>query len=109
MDHHLCDCTPRLKRRLCYCGELPILKTSWTEINLGRRFWRRRLYGKVGSCDFFDWADPAPHERYKSVINGLLRKKNEVDKEKVRMGRNARIYKIALWMIVLFIVLRSML
>ncbi|KAL2465122.1 GRF-type domain-containing protein [Abeliophyllum distichum] len=107
MDHHFDDCTPVMKRRICYCGELPILKTSWTEINPGRRFWGCRFYGKVGCCDFFEWADPAPHERYKSVINGLLRKRNEVDKEKVNIGKTARFYKIALWLLVLFVVLRS--
>ncbi|KAL2550805.1 uncharacterized protein Fot_12335 [Forsythia ovata] len=101
-----CNCTPILKRKLCYCGEVPILKTSWTEMNPGRRFWGCRFYGKVGACDFFEWGDPAPHARYKSVMNGLLRKKSEAEEEIVKMGRTMRNWKIALWVVLMFIFVR---
>ncbi|KAL2559873.1 GRF-type domain-containing protein [Forsythia ovata] len=79
-------CSHMVKQRICHCGHAPVMKTSWTEGNPGRRFWGCRFYGKSQACNFFDWADPPPHDRYKCIINGLLRKKNEAEKEKEKIG-----------------------
>ncbi|KAL2559507.1 uncharacterized protein Fot_04246 [Forsythia ovata] len=67
---------------ICYCGQLTILKTSWTEANPGRRFRGCKFYGRPDACDFFSWLDPPAHLRYKSVINGLLRNKSVANKKK---------------------------
>ncbi|KAL2554889.1 uncharacterized protein Fot_08508 [Forsythia ovata] len=96
----------KLNRKLCYCGHIPVMKTSWTESNPGRRFWGCRFYGKDDACDFFDWADPTVHDRYKLVINGLLRKKNEGEKEKEKLSKTMRMYRLFFSLVVLYFVVR---
>ncbi|CAI9780740.1 unnamed protein product [Fraxinus pennsylvanica] len=60
-------------RRYCYCGQLVRVRTSWTENNPERRFLGCRSYCTRYACNFFDWVDQAPNDRYKVVINGLIR------------------------------------
>ncbi|KAL2461254.1 GRF-type domain-containing protein [Abeliophyllum distichum] len=95
-------CSQMVKQRICHCGHVPVMKTSWTEGNPGRRFWGCRFYGKAQACNYFDWADPAPHDRYKCVINGLLRKKNEAHKEKEKMSKTISIYHVVFSLLVLY-------
>ncbi|RYR08603.1 hypothetical protein Ahy_B05g076360 [Arachis hypogaea] len=48
------------KELLCGHGERPILRTSSTKENSGRRFWGCVYYEVYDGCDFFRWADPEP-------------------------------------------------
>ncbi|CAN1802370.1 hypothetical protein LINPERHAP1_LOCUS23347 [Linum perenne] len=68
---------------LCRCNELSVLRTSWTEDNPGRRFFTcsRRYEVSKAKCDFFMWADDSIEGRAKEVINGLLRKLNQYERQ----------------------------
>ncbi|XP_057445006.1 uncharacterized protein LOC130737270 [Lotus japonicus] len=57
----------------CDCGVLSPLRTSWTEENLGRRFYGCGQYqGRVRRCGFFKWHDPPVNTRKNLMISGLL-------------------------------------
>ncbi|KAL2522825.1 uncharacterized protein Fot_26748 [Forsythia ovata] len=99
-------CSHILRQTVCYCGLVPVMKTSWTEANPGRRFWGCRMYGKAQACKFFDWVDPAPEDRYKSIINGLLRKKNQAEKEKEKMFKTISCYHIIFSLLILYFAIR---
>ncbi|QHO37085.1 uncharacterized protein DS421_4g108530 [Arachis hypogaea] len=47
-----------VKEMVCGHGERPILRTSMTKDNPGRRFWGCVYYEVQDGCDFFRWADP---------------------------------------------------
>lgn len=47
--------------------------------------------------NFFIWIDTELSDRYKAVINGLIRSKNKVEKEHRRICRRMRLYKIEFW------------
>ncbi|RYR25633.1 hypothetical protein Ahy_B02g059485 [Arachis hypogaea] len=47
-----------VKEMVCGHGERPILQTSTTKDNPGRRFWGCVYYEVQDGCDFFRWADP---------------------------------------------------
>ncbi|KAK4427600.1 hypothetical protein Salat_1528900 [Sesamum alatum] len=76
----------------CYCGRRIVLRTSWTEVNPGRRFHSCREY-KRGGCNFFDWEDPPMCRRAQAIIPGLLRKKNDMEAEIFRLRR----FQKSLW------------
>lgn len=85
----------------CNCGKVPILRTSWTNQNPGRRFFAcpeqvgifhfgfwfwcfvlKLIYTDTlqgSSCRFFCWYDPVMCDRAKDVIPGLLRAKNSLE------------------------------
>ncbi|RYR04873.1 hypothetical protein Ahy_B06g084674 [Arachis hypogaea] len=46
------------KEMVCGHGERPILCTSTTKDNPGRRFWGCVYYEVQDACDYFRWADP---------------------------------------------------
>ncbi|CAA0822291.1 DNA topoisomerase 3-alpha [Striga hermonthica] len=58
----------------CYCGQLSVIRTSWTSENPGRRF----SSCKRGGCTFFSWVDGPMCNRSKQLIPGLLWKSNEL-------------------------------
>ncbi|CAL8100542.1 unnamed protein product [Prunus armeniaca] len=67
----------------CHCGKLARMQTSWTSSNPGRRFLvcpKSKGRGEKG-CRFFQWFDAEMCERSKSLIPGLLRKIDRVEKE----------------------------
>ncbi|CAN1182824.1 hypothetical protein LINPERHAP2_LOCUS36185, partial [Linum perenne] len=39
----------------CGCGQMAVIRTSWTESNPGRRVFGCGRYGRVGACIFFWW------------------------------------------------------
>ncbi|RYQ97537.1 hypothetical protein Ahy_B08g093607 [Arachis hypogaea] len=43
---------------LCSHGERPVLRTSGTKENYGRRFWGFVYYVVHEGCNFFRWAEP---------------------------------------------------
>ena len=65
----------------CYCGIPSQLQISWTEPNPGRRFYGCTRYKSENDCNFFHWYDPPTPERFRRVINGLLRKSNSQREE----------------------------
>ncbi|RYQ98797.1 hypothetical protein Ahy_B07g086602 [Arachis hypogaea] len=48
----------RGRRRTRFCGERPVLRTSSTAENPGRRFWGCVNYQIGEECDYFAWAEP---------------------------------------------------
>ncbi|QHO54239.1 GRF zinc finger protein [Arachis hypogaea] len=48
----------RRRRTTCYCGERPVLATSSTAENSGRRFWGCVNFGVGEECGYFVWAEP---------------------------------------------------
>ncbi|KAL0398913.1 UNVERIFIED_CONTAM: hypothetical protein Sradi_2234600 [Sesamum radiatum] len=78
----------------CYCGRRAVIRTSWTDMNLGRRFSSCRDYNR-GGCRFFSWEDPPMCRRAQAVIPGLLRKKNEMELEILKLKtHNKRLLKL---------------
>ncbi|XP_050215378.1 uncharacterized protein LOC126666603 [Mercurialis annua] len=81
----------------CRCGDLSILRTSWTEANPGRRFFGCNRYENGGRCDFFQWFDPPMP--YKIV--GLLHKDDTCCEHKSKEEKTKKLS----WMQMLFVLL----
>ncbi|PHU22437.1 hypothetical protein BC332_07544 [Capsicum chinense] len=56
------------------------LKTSWSDNNLGRRFWSCPYYGS-NKCNFFLWRDGVVDERSKFIIPKLVKKVKDMNKK----------------------------
>ncbi|KAK8588904.1 hypothetical protein V6N13_087797 [Hibiscus sabdariffa] len=71
----------------CNCGQDADLKTSWSNVNPGRRFFDCSKYGVGRNCNFFMWCDPEIGNRERIVLVGLLKKirKMEDGRKKERM------------------------
>nr|POE50524.1 hypothetical protein CFP56_27985 [Quercus suber] len=56
--------------RMCYCPspQKPVLVVSWTDNNLGRRFYGCSNYWIGKKCKFFQWVDDEICERGKVLI-----------------------------------------
>ncbi|WOH12726.1 hypothetical protein DCAR_0832234 [Daucus carota subsp. sativus] len=80
---------------LCSCGLSPVLRTSWTDANPGRRFWGC-------SCNFHLWHDPAVGDRAKNIIPGLLRKIQRLEEE---MKRNRKKEKMLVFCLITTVVI----
>ncbi|KAL1810384.1 hypothetical protein ACET3Z_027374 [Daucus carota] len=59
----------------CLCGKMAVEATAWTSNNAGRRF--RTCADR--RCRFFAWIDPPMCERAKIVIQGLIRRINNLE------------------------------
>lgn len=58
------------------------MKTSWTEVNPGKRF---LTCSKNGSnCGYFRWFDPPMCVRSKDIIPGLLRRLSKAERKNWR-------------------------
>ncbi|KAL0446231.1 UNVERIFIED_CONTAM: hypothetical protein Slati_1751000 [Sesamum latifolium] len=69
----------------CYCGRRAVIRTSWTDMNPGRRFSSCRDYNE----------DPPICRRAQAVIPGLLRKKNDMELEILKLkSHNKRLFKL---------------
>ena len=62
---------------VCFCGKLALVKTSWTPLNPGRRFYACPTKDSV--CGFIGWVDPPMCARSKTIIPGLLRNINTLE------------------------------
>ncbi|KAG4179206.1 hypothetical protein ERO13_A10G091750v2 [Gossypium hirsutum] len=84
-----------------YCGFPTVLKTSWSNENLDRRFFWCPNYGieRRHCCHFFYWFDPLMAPCANVVLGGLLSKVRNLEREK----RKERIIWIVV--IVVFLVL----
>ncbi|KAH7866229.1 hypothetical protein Vadar_017434 [Vaccinium darrowii] len=58
-------------------GNRRVLQTSWTNVNPGRRF----VDCPNDSCKDFEWFDPPMCPRSVQIIPGLLRVRNNMEKE----------------------------
>ncbi|KAB1219905.1 hypothetical protein CJ030_MR3G009547 [Morella rubra] len=69
--------------KVCICGLKAVLWTSWTDLNLGRRFYSCALYGRKGQrqCGFFEWVDVETCSRGREILLGLLKKQRTTEKE----------------------------
>lgn len=85
-------------QRHCYCGSVASIRTSWSEVNPGRRFVHcpnKSIDGRHG-CNYFDWVDgPVNRNANNSVRNCIVSNQphlSEMDSE-VRNHRlvNARL------------------
>nr|KAJ0218705.1 hypothetical protein LSAT_V11C300109430 [Lactuca sativa] len=67
------------KMVLCFCGNVAVVRTSWTSRNPGRRFY---ACPKMGSrCGFLGWFDPPMCQRSTVIIPGPLRTMNRYEVE----------------------------
>ncbi|WMV38663.1 hypothetical protein MTR67_032048 [Solanum verrucosum] len=73
--------------RYCRCGNEALLKTSWTQLNPGRRFFTCRISKKMGGCDYFLWYEDRHPPQANRVMWGLLKKVNAFD-EKLNRAKN---------------------
>ncbi|RYR18786.1 hypothetical protein Ahy_B03g063398 [Arachis hypogaea] len=71
------------KELLCGHGERPILRTSSTKDNTGRRFWGCVYYEVQDGCDFFKWADSEPGGAQQEVE--IARNRRKIMKLKTRL------------------------
>ncbi|KAF3631963.1 hypothetical protein FXO37_27728 [Capsicum annuum] len=46
-----------IPKGVCFCGVKPKIKTSWTQLNTGRRFFCYKTLKVRGGCNYFDWYD----------------------------------------------------
>nr|KAJ0184686.1 hypothetical protein LSAT_V11C900486280 [Lactuca sativa] len=67
------------KMVLCFCGNVVVVRTSWTSQNLGCCFYS---CPKMGSkCGFLGWLEPPMCQRSIVIILGLLRTINSYEVE----------------------------
>uniref|UniRef100_A0A5B7ACY3 GRF-type domain-containing protein n=1 Tax=Davidia involucrata TaxID=16924 RepID=A0A5B7ACY3_DAVIN len=71
--------------RYCHCGKRAIIRTSWTDLNPGRRFHGCEKSGDHSGCGFFNWYDPPICNRARQVIPGLLRSMTRLEIEVSRL------------------------
>ncbi|CAI9271160.1 unnamed protein product [Lactuca saligna] len=62
---------------VCFCGKLALVKTSWTALNPGRRFYVCPTKDSI--CRFIGWVDAPMSPRCKTIIPGLLRNINMLE------------------------------
>ncbi|KAG8386349.1 hypothetical protein BUALT_Bualt03G0139600 [Buddleja alternifolia] len=67
--------------RNCYCARPAIRKTSWTDLNPGRRYIICDKFWEPGECNFFEFTNPPMCERSRQIIPGLLRRVNRLEHE----------------------------
>ncbi|KAK6148207.1 hypothetical protein DH2020_019119 [Rehmannia glutinosa] len=70
---------------LCHCGRNSIVKTSWTNLNPGRRYKACTKFREVGGCHYFSWIDSPMCSRAQQIIPGLLKRINKHDNEVVKL------------------------
>ncbi|KAL7613771.1 uncharacterized protein LOC122196740 [Lactuca sativa] len=75
----------------CFCGQMAIVRTAWTDKNPGRRFWG--CPKEDSTCGFVGWIDPQMCERSKSIIPGLLRSINKLKTEVGKLKEENQMFK----------------
>ncbi|CAL5184601.1 unnamed protein product [Lathyrus oleraceus] len=66
-------------RYVCKCNLYASLMTTWTDANLGRRFYGCEMYKiqNFKKCSHFIWFDKEMNPRAKELISALLKNINE--------------------------------
>ncbi|RYQ91320.1 hypothetical protein Ahy_B09g097208 [Arachis hypogaea] len=80
----------RGRRRTCFCGERPVLRTSSTSENPGRRFWGCVNFQIGDGCDYFAWAKPEGQDPQ------IQRLKNKASSLKEELQKAERKFALAL-------------
>ncbi|PWA53054.1 zinc finger, GRF-type [Artemisia annua] len=84
----------------CYCSLRARIRTSWTPLNPGRRFY---CCPKPDECGFFHWFDPPMCARAVTIIPGLLKGRNDLQQaNNALVAENGRLKK---WLICSWIIL----
>ncbi|CAN1158031.1 hypothetical protein LINPERHAP2_LOCUS21905 [Linum perenne] len=94
-----------MNRPSCGCGQMAVIRTSWTESNPGRRFFGCGRYGRVGACKFFHWADPELDEHVKHIVVGLLWKIRDIERVNRRPNIGDRYKKLGYVLISICVIL----
>ncbi|PIN03744.1 DNA topoisomerase [Handroanthus impetiginosus] len=80
-----------------HCHNIVVLRTSWTEDNLGRRF--QCCQNREGGCSFFKWVDDPLCPRARGIIPSLLRRLNVLENEKdTFLWENVKLEKWMKWL-----------
>ncbi|XP_016206063.1 uncharacterized protein LOC107646390 [Arachis ipaensis] len=80
----------RGRRRTCICGERPVLQTSSTAENPGRRFWGCINYQIGEECNYFVWAEPEEQDPQ------IQRLKNKASVLKQELQKGEKKFALAL-------------
>ncbi|KAM7508453.1 hypothetical protein LguiA_018906 [Lonicera macranthoides] len=86
----------------CNCMRRTVMRTSWTDLNPGRRF--EACGNEVNGCSYFQWIDPPMCARSTHIIPGLLRRVNR-GKIVVGMYKKREKFLIVLLSLLLVIIL----
>ncbi|CAN1122968.1 hypothetical protein LINPERPRIM_LOCUS2978 [Linum perenne] len=84
---------------------MAVIRTSWTESNPRRRFFGCAMYGRVGACNFFRWADPELDEHIKHIVVGLLWKIRDIERVNRRPNVGNRCKKLGYVLISICVIL----
>ncbi|XP_062173577.1 uncharacterized protein LOC133879042 [Alnus glutinosa] len=91
----------------CKCGLRSPLRTSWTTVNPGRRFFGCSMYDaqkKVGQCRFSVWFDKETCPRGKEVLPQLRNELNCLKEEVIQLRAQKRqLTQMLLFLTVVFI------
>ncbi|PQM32635.1 uncharacterized protein Pyn_32818 [Prunus yedoensis var. nudiflora] len=101
---------------MCWCGKAATIRTSWTDLNPGRRFSMcaakvRETNEGLKGCQFWAWFDPAMCERSKVVISGLLKSQNRLEKSVAKARQREKVVWVILvasWVLFASIILGGM-
>ncbi|KAK9723898.1 hypothetical protein RND81_05G032800 [Saponaria officinalis] len=96
-----CEC-----QRVCFCGHVAVVLTSWTKDNPGRKFEACPIYNpvtKTRGCRCFRWLDENQTTWQKKVINQLVIERklleNEAEmlqKENDMLKKEAKMMKVGI-------------
>ncbi|PWA71578.1 zinc finger, GRF-type [Artemisia annua] len=84
----------------CFCGLQCAIRTSWTDVNPGRRFFS--CPRDVPNCGFFEWCDPPMCPRSVVIIPGLLRARNahqQAMNGMVAQNRKLKMMLVCTWIV----------
>ncbi|KAL8053324.1 hypothetical protein ABFX02_05G063400 [Erythranthe guttata] len=88
----------------CFCSRRPVMKTSWTDLNPGRRYTNCDKFRKPGGCNYFVWTDPPMCERSRQIIPGLLRRINKQEEEMKKKQRFLWMTLICSWFLLYLVI-----
>ncbi|KAK6131303.1 hypothetical protein DH2020_034953 [Rehmannia glutinosa] len=71
----------------CECEKLIVKKTSWSDLNPGRKYVACEKFREVGGCTYFSWIDPPTCARARQIVPGLLRRANRFEDELKRLEK----------------------
>ncbi|KAH7863188.1 hypothetical protein Vadar_014555 [Vaccinium darrowii] len=66
---------------MCFCRQRPVLRTSLTVANPGRRFLGCKNYKKNNACDYFMWVDKETCRQGLEYAKIMQAKKDELDRQ----------------------------
>ncbi|GFQ05671.1 hypothetical protein PHJA_002711200 [Phtheirospermum japonicum] len=80
----------------CNCGRNAVQRTSWTDLNPGRRYTTCSKFREIGGCTYFSWVDAPMCDRARHIIPGLLRRVNRLEAEVQRKNLREKLVWVAL-------------